>query len=84
MKKVIAREFLWFLINLVLAAPLAFFYLNALDLVAEGDMFTENEKNFIAQLYLLAYLFSFVGLYIVRFVVLAIKTLSTPEENKKK
>lgn len=84
MKKVIAREFIWFLINLVLAAPLAFFFLNALDLVAEGDMFTENEKNFIAQLYLLAYLFNFVGLYIVRFVVLAIKTLSTPEENKKK
>lgn len=80
MKKVIAREFLWFMVNLVLAAPLAFIFLNALDLVAEGDVFTENEKSFIAQLFLLAYLFNFAGLYLVRFIVLAIKTLATKEK----
>lgn len=75
MKKIFAREFLWLLIILVLAAPLAFFFLNALNLVAEGDVFTENEKNFIAQLFVLAYIFNVVGLYLVRFIVLAIKTL---------
>ena len=80
MKKAIAREFLWLMVNLVLAAPLAFFFLNALDQVAEGDVFTENEKNFIAQLFLLAYLFNFTGLYLVRFIVLAIKTLAAKEK----
>lgn len=80
MKKIIAREFLWFLVNLVLAAPLAFLYLNALNLVAEHDVFTDNEKNFIAQLYLLAYIFNFIGLYIVRFVVLAIKILAQKDK----
>lgn len=80
MKKVIAREFLWLMVNLVLAAPLAFLFLNALDLVAEGDVFTENEKNFIAELFLLAYVFNFAGLYLVRFIVLAIKTLSMKDK----
>jgi|JI10StandDraft_1071094.scaffolds.fasta_scaffold1942770_2 hypothetical protein len=84
MKKIIAREFLWLLVNLVLAAPLAFFFLGALDLIAEGDVFTENEKNFIAQLYLLAYVFNFIGLYVVRFIVLAIQTLTAKEEKSKK
>lgn len=84
MKKIIAREFLWLLVNLVLAAPLAFFFLSALDLIAEGDVFTENEKNFIAQLYLLAYVFNFIGLYVVRFIVLAIQTLTAKEEKSKK
>lgn len=84
MKKIIAREFLWLMVNLVLAAPLAFFFLSALDLVAEGDVFTENEKNFIAQLYVLAYVFNFIGLYVVRFIVLAIQTLTSKEEKSKK
>jgi hypothetical protein len=84
MKKIIAREFLWFMVILVLAVPLAFAFLGALDLVAEGDFFTDNEKDFIAELYLLAYGFIFIGLYIMRLIVLAIKVLSTPEPKKEK
>jgi hypothetical protein len=76
MKKAIAREFLWFVVIVILAAPLAFFFLNALNLVAAGDVFTENEKTFIAELFLLAYIFNFVGLYLVRLIVLAIQVLS--------
>ena len=80
MKKVIAKEFLWLMINLVLAAPLAFLFLSALDLVAEGDVFTENEQNFIAELFLLAYVFNVIGLYLLRFVVLAIQVLAAKEK----
>lgn len=80
MKKIIAREFLWLFVNLVLAAPLAFLFLSALDLIAAGDVFTENEKTFIAELFLLAYIFNFIGLYIVRFVVLAIKVITEKEK----
>lgn len=78
MKKIIAREFIWFVINLVLAVPVAFLFIDSLQLVAERDFFTENEKNFIGELFLLAYLFSFIGLYLVRFIVLAIQTLAAP------
>ena len=80
MKKIIAREFLWFVVIVVLAAPLAFLFLNALDLVAEGDVFTENEKEFIGDLFLLAYVFNVIGLYLVRLIVLAIQTLTNPEK----
>ncbi len=76
MKKIIAREFLWFVAIVVLAALLAYFFLSALDLVAVGDVFTENEKNFIAELYLFAYVLNFVGLYLARLIVLAIQLLS--------
>jgi len=81
MKKIIAREFLWLMVILVLAAPLAFLFFSALDLVAEGDFFTEHEKDFIAELYLMSYLFCFIGLYLMRLVVLAVQTLS--EKNEK-
>jgi hypothetical protein len=82
MKKTIAREFLWLVINLVLAAPLSFLFLNSLDLVAEGDVFTENEQDFIAELFLLIYVFNLIGLYLLRFIVLAIKVLSTKDTKK--
>lgn len=80
MKKIIAREFIWFVIILVLAAPVAFLFIDSLELVAERDFFTENEKNFIGELFLMAYIFSFIGLYLVRFIVLAIQTLSAPSK----
>lgn len=82
MKKIIAREFLWLMVILVLAIPLAFIFVNALDIVAEGDFFTENEKDFIAELYLLAYIIVFGALYIMRLIVLAIQVLSQPELKK--
>ena len=79
MKKTIAREFLWFLIILILAVPMAFMFIQALEIVAEGDFFTENELNFIAELFLLSYIICFLGLYILRLVVLAIQVLSAKD-----
>lgn len=79
MKKIIAREFLWFLVILVLAVPISFLLLNTLDIVAQDDFFTETEKTFVAELYLLCYVFCFVGLYLMRFIVLAIQILASKE-----
>ena len=81
MKKIIAREFLWFMIILLLSVPLAFLFFSALDLVAEGDFFTDHEKSFITELYLMSYVFCFAGLYMMRLVVLPVQTLS--EKNEK-
>jgi hypothetical protein len=84
MKKIIAREFLWLVVILVVAAPLALLFLNTLDLVAKGYTFSMSEKDFIAELFILAYLINVVGLYLLRLIVLAIQVLSAPAETTKK
>lgn len=78
MKKFIAKEFLWLLIALVLAVPIAFLWLAGLDIVSAEQTFSEDEKVFVIELFLLAYAFGVVGVYLVRFVIGAIKTLSAP------
>jgi len=77
MKKIIAREFLWLLGTLVLALPLSLIFIEALHLVSAGERFTEAEKIFVQELYIIAYVFCFIGVYLVRFIVLAIKTIAT-------
>ena len=72
------------MVILVLSAPLAFLFLSALNIVAEGDFFTDNEKNFITELFLLAYAFNFVGLYLVRLIAMAVKVLSARKKPEKK
>ena len=81
MAKTIAREFIWLIAALLLAIPLAFIFLIVMDIVsAQSSGFSEEEKIFILDLFVLAYLFSFLGIYLFRFVVMAIKTLAAPEE----
>ncbi|MEN9415344.1 MAG: hypothetical protein RL013_483 [Bacteroidota bacterium] len=82
MKKIIAREFLWFLIIILLAAPLALLFLSALDIASEGYTFSLNEKDFIMELFILAYIINIAGLYLVRLIVLAIKVLFTGDNPK--
>lgn len=82
MKKIIAREFLWFLIIILLAAPLALLFLSALDIASEGYTFSLNEKDFIMELFILAYIINITGLYLVRLIVLAIKVLFTGDNPK--
>lgn len=77
MKKVVAREFLWLLATLVIALPLAFLFLVAMDIVAERSHFSEREKIFVLDLFFVAYLVNFIGIYLIRGIVLAIKTLAT-------
>jgi hypothetical protein len=84
MKKIIAREFLWLMVILVLAAPCALVFLNALELVSEGRAFSINEKDFIIELFILAYILNVIGLYILRLIVLAIQVLAAKETPPKK
>ncbi len=76
MKKMIAREFLWFLGSLVLAVPLSFLFLAGMDLVSGEQFFTENEKLFIVELFIFIYIINFTGIYVIRLMVAAIKTLA--------
>jgi hypothetical protein len=76
MKKVIAREFLWLLATIVLAYPLAYVFLEAMNIISQRDSFSIYEKIFIDELFIVAYIFNFIGVYIIRLVVVAIKTLA--------
>ena len=81
MKVFFAREFLWLLLTIVLAVPLSFIWLTGLDVVADDPSFGEEEKIFVMELFLVAYAVSFLGIYLIRLVVAAIKTLAlTPAE----
>lgn len=80
MKRFFAREFLWLLLTLVLALPLAFLWLTSVDIVSSKSAFEEDEKIFVAELFLLAYAISFLGIYLIRLIVASIKTLSAPAE----
>lgn len=73
MKKTISREFKWLLINLVLAIPLTYLFIYFIDLVGEKDALTKNEKDFIAEFYALGYLFIFIGLVLLRIIIMVIK-----------
>ena len=70
MKKIISREFLWLLINLVLATPLTYLFIfYFMDVVAGGDILTENEKNWIQDIYVCI----FIGLVLLRIIIMVIK-----------
>lgn len=73
MKKTIAKEFLWFLGSLVLAFLLGFVFLFGLDLTTSGHDPTEEDQVFVIQFYLVGFLISFIGVYLIRLIVAAMK-----------
>ncbi len=79
MGKVVAREFLWLIVGLIAAIPLGIVFLWFFGFTREIINLPEIRKNYIFWLYLIGYFTSFVGIYIIRFVALALKTLTAPE-----
>lgn len=74
-KKLIAKEFLWFLFVAVISLPLAYLFLVCLDIVNESNTQTEAEKIFTLELFLFGYVFNFIGVYLIRFIILAAKAV---------
>lgn len=79
MKKVLAREFLWFIGALILAIPLAFAFLWLLGLTENTTIYTQEEEKFAISLFMLGYILSFIGIYLARIVHAAITLLLTGE-----
>ena len=80
MGKIIAREFLWLIGSLIIALPLGVFFLWFFGFTPEIIHINEIYKNYIFWLYIIGYFTSFDGIYIVRFVMIALSSLSAPEE----
>lgn len=76
--KVLAREFLWLMVSLILALPLGLVFLWFLGFTPETVNLSEIERSYAFWLYLVGYFTSFLGIYIMRFMALAVKTLSAP------
>ena len=74
-QKLIAKEFLWFLFVAVMALPLAYLFLVCLD-VANGPVVqSEPEKIFTLELFFFGYVFNFIGIYLIRFIILAARAV---------
>jgi ABC-type uncharacterized transport system permease subunit len=80
MGKVIAREFLWLIVGLIVSIPLGLVFLWFFGFTPEIIQLDEIYKNYIFWLYLIGYFTSFVGIYIIRFVSMSLKALTAPEE----
>jgi hypothetical protein len=74
MKSKIAKEVLWFIVALAFAFPLAFGFLWMLDITASGNYPSEEEKDFVVELYLIGCILSFLGIYLMRIIAMLIRT----------
>lgn len=80
MGKVIAREFIWLIVTLIISLPLGVVFLWFFGYTRETVNLSETENNYIFWLYLIGYFAAFIGIYIMRFIAISIKTLSKKEE----
>jgi hypothetical protein len=80
MGKILAREFIWLIVALIASIPLGVVFLWFFGYTREVVNLTEGENNYIFWMYLIGYFASFLGIYIMRFIAMSIKTLNTKEE----
>lgn len=80
MGKVIAREFIWLIVALIASLPLGVVFLWFFGYTREVVNLNDAENNYVFWIYLIGYFASFLGIYIMRFIAMAIKTLSKPAE----
>jgi hypothetical protein len=82
MGKVIAREFLWLIVGLIVSIPLGLVFLWFFGFTPEIIQLTDIYKNYIVWLYRVGYFASFIGIYIIRFVSMSLKALTAPVEEE--
>jgi len=77
MGQAIAREFLWFLGILILALPLGLLFVWMFGLSNSGYV-AQDDVDLVITIYILGYILSIIGVYILRIVAFAIKSLVAP------
>lgn len=76
MKKIVAKEFLWLLLFIFIAVFLTYLFLSCIDLISGQEKFTPVEKIFVIELFLIGFLLNLSGLYLIRLIVAAFKTIA--------
>ncbi|MCR9249859.1 MAG: hypothetical protein NXI20_05520 [bacterium] len=79
--KALARELLWFFTAVVLCMPIAYLFAYLLDLKPEGPTMTFNEEVFQMELFIVGAIIGFIGTYIMRVIIWAMKKYLIKEEN---
>jgi hypothetical protein len=71
--KIFARELLWFLLALVLAAPVAWLFSYSLGLEPTGPTISTEEEVFQMELFIIGYIVGIIGTYLMRLVIWAVQ-----------
>lgn len=80
MKQMIAKEFLFFFIALIVAIPISILFLYLMNLQPAGDSFSQEESVLEIEFLILGAILGFIGVYIIRLTVWAAKKV-LPEDN---
>ncbi|ELR71188.1 hypothetical protein C900_02992 [Fulvivirga imtechensis AK7] len=75
MKDLIAKEFLYFFVAVIVALPVGFLFLYLVHVEPAGATLSEDEKVLEMDLLFIGGLLGFIGVYLVRLTVWAVKQL---------
>ena len=74
MKELVAKEFLFLFIGILVAIPIAFIFLYLVNAQpVDANHMTNDEKVLEMDLFLIGALLGFVGVYLARFTIWAVK-----------
>lgn len=74
MKELISKEFLYFFVGLIVALPMAFLFVYWVSFKPSG-LLTADEQVLEMDLLIIGGLIGFVGVYVARFAVWAVKNV---------
>lgn len=80
MKELVAKEFLYLFVGILVSIPVAFIFLYLVKAQpADANYMTSDEKVLEMDLLLIGALLGFAGMYLARFTVWAVKKVVSPE-----
>jgi len=77
MKELIAKELLFFFIAVIVAVPVAIFFVYLMKLQPAGNTLSQEEQVFEMQFLIAGAILGFIGVYLVRLVVWAAKMVAS-------
>ena len=81
MKELIAKEFLYLFIALIASTPVGFLFIYLLNLPPAGFGLTPDEMVLEMDLFIIGAILGFIGVYIIRLSVWAVKKILLNDVN---
>ena len=73
--KILAREFIWGVLSFILAFPIAFIFIWAMNMTTDSGIPNLDERIFLNQLFIIGLVLGFFSIYIIRMIKGAISIL---------